>query len=78
MAFDITKHALVPKHSKLSDTEKAKLVAAYGVTGKDLPKIKNSDPSVAKLGVKPGDVIKIERESKTAGQSAYYRVIIDG
>jgi DNA-directed RNA polymerase subunit H len=29
------------------------------------------------LGVKPGDMIKITRKSATAGQSNYYRYVVE-
>jgi len=78
MTFEVNKHNLVPKHSKVSDSEKAKLLEKYDITIKELPKIHNSDPAVVKLNLKMGDVVKIERESKTAGTAVYYRVVIDG
>ena len=76
--MDITKHALVPKQSKVSDSEKAKVIEKYHVDLKALPTIYKDDPAIAKLSVKVGDMIKIERESKSAGVSVYYRVVIDG
>lgn len=76
--MDITSHNLVPKHSKVSDSEKEKIFEKYSITTKELPKIFKSDPAIAGLSVKIGDIIKVERESKTAGVSIYYRVVIDG
>jgi DNA-directed RNA polymerase subunit H len=43
-----------------------------------LPKIKMSDPAVKEIGAKPGDIIKIIRESETAGQSEFFRLVIEG
>jgi len=76
--IDISKNELVPKHSVLSEKEKEELLKKYGITLKELPRILSSDPMVKKLGAKPGDVIKIERKSPTAGKSIYYRVVIKG
>ncbi len=78
MAFTTNHHQLVPKHTKLSEAEKAKLFEQYVVSIRDLPKILKTDPAVAKLSLKSGDIVKIERESKTAGVSFYYRGVIDG
>lgn len=76
--MDITKHKFVPKHVKASDAEKAALLKEYKVQLKDLPKIFKKDLAISKLNVKSGDVIRIERDSKTAGVSNYYRVVVDG
>ncbi len=78
MTFDVTKHHLVPKHTKLSETEKSKVLGKYDVDAHSLPKILVNDPALKKLGAKVGDVIKIERNSKTAGVTEYYRVVIEG
>lgn len=77
MTFDATKHILVPKHTKLSDSEKNKLLEKYNVDTFSFPKISINDSAIAKLGVKLGDLIKIERKSKTAGVTAYYRVVFE-
>jgi DNA-directed RNA polymerase subunit H len=74
---DVSKHLLVPNHSKLSDAEKAKLFEKFSVTVRELPKITSADPAILKLGVKAGDIIKIERDSETAGKAIHYRVVID-
>ena len=76
--IDIRKHMLVPEHSKLTKKEIQKLLEKYNITLNELPKILSIDPAIEKLNVKPGDVIKITRDSPTAGVSIYYRVVING
>ena len=75
--FDITKHSLVPKHTKLSDKEKKQVLEKYNITLNELPKILASDPAIKDLGLKLGDIVKIERKSKTAGEYDYYRGVIN-
>jgi len=77
MAFDVNKHLLIPKHSKLSESDKKKLLDEYKIGVFSLPKIAIEDPAIAKFNVKVGDVIKIERDSKTAGATSYYRVVVE-
>ena len=74
----VTKHVLIPKHSKLSEKEKKELFERYNITIKELPRIKESDPAIASLKVKPGDVVKIIRNSPTAGTAVFYRGVIHG
>ncbi|MFW5990866.1 MAG: DNA-directed RNA polymerase subunit H [Candidatus Nanoarchaeia archaeon] len=71
--IDILKHELVPKHTKLNQKEKKALLEKYNMTLANLPKISVNDPAIASLNVKGGDIIKIERESLTAGKTVYYR-----
>ncbi|MEK6937845.1 MAG: DNA-directed RNA polymerase subunit H [Nanoarchaeota archaeon] len=78
MAFDVNKHFLIPKHTKLSDSEKNKLLEKYNISFMALPKIMDDDPAIAKLDAKIGDIIKIERKSKTSGVTTYYRLVIEG
>ena len=77
MTFDVSKQELVPKHSKLNDSEKKKLFEDYKIDSKSLPKILDGDPAIANLKAKAGDVIRIDRESKTAGTTIYYRAVIE-
>lgn len=77
MAFDVNKHFLVPKHTKLGDSEKQKLAEKYNIRLLSLPKILSDDPAIAKLDVKAGDVIKIDRKSKTSGVTTYYRLVVE-
>ena len=76
--IDIRKHILVPEHSKLTKQEIQELLEKYKIALNDLPKILPTDPAIEKLNVKAGDVIKITRDSPTAGISIYYRVVANG
>jgi len=66
---------LVPKHTKMSEQEVQKLLDKYNLTLKQLPKIQRNDPAIQNLDVKPGDVIKIERNSQTVGDVDFYRMV---
>ena len=67
---------MIPEHLKLSDKDAKELYKKYNVTLKEMPKILLSDPAIVDLNVKEGDVIKIKRNSRTAGESTYYRAVI--
>lgn len=73
--IDLTKHVLIPKHTKLSDKENAELLKRYNITVDSLPRIPKDDAALSTLSVKPGDVIKIVRNSPTAGEAIFYRVV---
>ncbi len=73
--IDVRGHSRVPKHEKLSDTEKAELFERLQVTLKGMPRISPADPAIKHLEPKIGDVIKITRNSYTAGTAVYYRVV---
>lgn len=74
--YDVTKHALVPKHSKLSEKEKKDLFEKYVADLRDLPRIYKDDPAIQGLDAKEGDIIKITRKSLTAGEAAFYRRVV--
>lgn len=75
--IDILQHKLVPVHEVLPKQEKDSLLEKLDVDENCLPKIFASDPALAKLEIKPGDVIKVTRKSQTSGKSTYYRVVVD-
>ena len=75
--FKVDKHILTPKHLKIGEKEKAQVFEKYHVSSKELPKILKTDSAIKGLDTKPGDMIKIVRKSATAGESIFYRVVID-
>ena len=76
--FDLFKHKLVPKHEVLSPKEREDLLKRYRVERYQLPMIKSSDIVAVAIGAKPGDVIKVTRESPTAGKHVSYRYVVPG
>jgi DNA-directed RNA polymerase subunit H len=75
--LDVSNHILVPKHEKCSETEKKSVLKKYGVELKDLPKISINDAAIVDMNLEPGDMVKITRNSKTAGETIFYRVVIE-
>ncbi len=76
MTTSIQSHFLVPPHEILDETSARDLLMKYGVDRSKLPKIHKTDPALPE-GAKPGDIIKITRQSPTAGVTTYYRVVIE-
>jgi len=70
-------HVYVPKHEIMTIKEAEELLIKYNCKPTELPLIFGSDPAILGLGVKPGDMIKITRKSSTAGQSIYYRYVVE-
>jgi len=75
---DILEHVLVPSHRILSEEEKGVLLRKYNVKPSQLPKTLSSDPVVAAMGAKPGDIIEITRKSPVAGVTLAYRIVVEG
>ena len=73
----VQNHVLVPKHTKLGEKSRKELLQKYNVSKDQLPKISAKDPAILHLEIKAGDIIKIERNSPTAGKSDYYRVVVE-
>ncbi len=76
-SFDLFEHELVPPHIIASDEEIQLVLDHYGIEKNQLPRIFRDDPAVKVLGARPGQVVRIERESLTAGRSFYYRLVVD-
>jgi len=77
--INILNHELVPKHVILTGEQKKKVMKMYGVKKlNQFPKIFKSDPVIGLLKAGPGDLVKITRKNDVTGESAYYRVVIEG
>jgi len=76
--LDVRKHVLVPKHEILSEGQAKAVLDQFKVTPHQLPLIKNSDPVAKAIGAKPGDILKITRDSQTAGKAIAYRYVVEG
>ena len=75
LQFNILEHSYVPKHTILTEQETQEMMMRYNVSNTDmLPNISRYDPVAMAIGMRPGQVCRIERFSKTAVKTAYYRV----
>ena len=66
---------LVPKHEIMTEKEISEEFSDVDYDFKDLPKIRVDDPVVEEIGAKPGNVLRITRESQTAGVFVTYRIV---
>ncbi|NHJ12871.1 MAG: DNA-directed RNA polymerase subunit H [Candidatus Thorarchaeota archaeon] len=76
-SFDLFRHDLVPHHIIADESEVNLVLNHFGITRSQLPRIRRSDAAVKLLGAKQGQVIRVERDSPTAGQAYYYRLVSD-
>ncbi len=75
--LNIMGHELVPLHTIISEEEKSELFKNYNITPDRLPKILDTDPVSISVGAKPGQIVKIVRNSHTAGEAVAYRFVVE-
>ena len=74
---NILDHVLVPFMAILDETEEKEFIQKYQIKNKDqLPEISRFDPQALVVGVRPGQICRIQRPSTTAVMSNYYRVCV--
>ena len=77
LQFNILKHTLVPKHIILTDAEKQSVIEKYNINNdSELPEISRFDPVAIAIGIRPGQLCKIIRNSLTAIEGNYYRLCV--
>ncbi len=74
--FRPLEHKLVPKHEILEEDEVKKILEEYNIEREQMPKIRVADPAAVAIKAKVGDVVKVTRESHTAGKAYFYRLVI--
>jgi DNA-directed RNA polymerase subunit H len=74
----ITEHIYQPKHEIMPRKEAEEVLKRYNTKPSQLPYILIEDKGLEGLDVRPGDIIKITRRSPTAGESVYYRYVVEG
>ena len=74
---NILTHQLVPYMTVLSEEEKQSLMSNLNIQdGSQLPEISRFDPQALVVGVRPGQVCRIQRNSMTAMTYDYYRICV--
>lgn len=77
LQFNILEHVAVPKHRVLSEKERDEFFIKYNIkSNHDIPTISRYEPVASVHCMRPGQVCCIERKSKTAGNTLYYRVCV--
>lgn len=76
--MDVEEHELVPDHEVLDEDEVETVLDEYSISKDKLPRITANDAALKPLQAEPGDVIRIERSSPTAGETTYYRLVVEG
>ncbi len=76
-SYDVFQHELVPKHFLLKPDEAKNVLEKYHIRPFQLPYIKSTDPAARAVGAKPGDIIRVVRRSQTAGESDFYRYVVE-
>jgi len=73
--FNILDNNLVPKHEILSDEKKEEIKKKYNIIQEsNWPEISRFDPAAVAIGIRPGQVTEITRNSPTALVTKYYRL----
>lgn len=77
LQFNILKHRLVPTHIPLSDDEKKDVMDKFNISSESqIPEISRFDPVSVAIGLRPKQMCKIIRNSKTAIDSNFYRICV--
>jgi len=73
---NVSEHELVPDHTLLDEDAVEEVLEEYNVERTDLPKITRTDPALPDEG-EPGDVVRIERDSRTTDRATVYRLVVE-
>jgi DNA-directed RNA polymerase subunit H (RpoH/RPB5) len=77
LQFNILEHVYVPLHQVLSESEKIDIKNKYNIMNDhEFPELSRFDPVAQAIGIRPGQVCKITRASKTAIEAPYYRICV--
>lgn len=74
--INLQDHILVPTHELITKEEAEELLKTLTIEKEQLPKIKESDPVAKEIKAKVGDIVRIVRDSPTAGKSITYRLVV--
>jgi DNA-directed RNA polymerase subunit H len=74
---DVSQHELVPDHTVLDEGALEDVLEEYNITKTDLPKIKRTDPALQDVEAGVGDVVRIERNSRTTDTAVVYRLVVE-
>jgi DNA-directed RNA polymerase subunit H len=72
--YNILENNLVPKHEVINENRKEEIAKEYNIINESQwPEISRYDPVALAIGLRPGEVCEITRNSPTALETKYYR-----
>jgi DNA-directed RNA polymerase I, II, and III subunit RPABC1 len=75
LQFNILEHTLVPKHIVLSEDEARDFKKQYNILDDShIPAISRFSPVSQVIGIRPGQICRIQRPSKTSITTNFYRI----
>ena len=78
LQYNIMNHQLVPKHIVLSIEESQEVRNKYNISdNSQVPDISRFSPVSQVIGIRPGDLCRIQRPSKNAIKADFYRVCLN-
>ena len=77
LQFNIFEHVYVPKHEILTEEQVVEFKQRFNITNDEsIPEISRYDPVALALLMRPKQICKITRQSRTAIKSDFYRICI--
>ena len=75
LQFNVLNHSLVPKHTILTEDETEEFKKRYNIrNNRQIPDISRFSPVAQAIGIRPNQICRIDRNSKTAINGVYYRI----
>lgn len=75
LLFNVLDHDLVPYHKVLTNEDATKIKKKYFIKNDDeLPDIDRFSPVSQAIGIRPGEICEITRNSKTSIENKFYRI----
>lgn len=78
LQFNILEHSKVPRHIVLTTNEQDSFIKRYNITDdSEIPTISRFDPVAMAIGLRPNQICKIIRSSRTSINANFYRICVN-
>lgn len=78
LQFNILEHSKVPRHIVLNEEEEINFIKRYNIlNNSEIPTISRFDPVAMAIGLRPSQICKIIRSSRTSINSNFYRICVN-